>query len=230
MTRFSMVAIAAACCVVAVSLTQPRTTSRAATPAPTPVVSVTTLPALPSPGVATAHPVMPTPATIASSAPSAVPAGAGPTQQPAMPPPGTFILLNGAVANPMYVTLDQLQKMRSTSITLKISGHGIVTATGVPLAAVIAQAQPNVTTIPGSPDAAPSAYALITNVSGQTAIVAFPEFQKAFEGKIVLLAYLINGKPPKAGAATLIVQGDATGGRYIEGVSHIQITQPTASP
>jgi DMSO/TMAO reductase YedYZ molybdopterin-dependent catalytic subunit len=203
------------------------TSSRAAnTPAPTPMVSVTTLPALPSPGVPTAHPVAPT-----SSAPvmpaSAAPAAAHPGQTPAMPPPGTFILVNGAVAQPQYVTLDQLQKMRSTSITQKIQGHGIVTVTGVPLAAVIALAQPSDT---GGTDTSPNAYVLITGTQSQTALVAFPEFEKAFAGKIVLLAYLLNGKPPKAGAATLVVQGDASSGRFIEGVSHILIVQPSPSP
>jgi len=151
-------------------------------------------------------------------------------QPPALPPPGAFILLNGAVANPMYVTLDQLQKIRSTSITLKLSGRGVLTVTGAPLAAVINLSRPNLTSVPGNPDATPSAFALITGASGQSATVAFPEFEKAGEGKIVLLAYLINGKPPKAGAATLVVQGDGSDLRYIEGVSHIQVVQPSPSP
>ncbi|MBV8223186.1 MAG: hypothetical protein JO293_07465 [Candidatus Eremiobacteraeota bacterium] len=144
-----------------------------------------------------------------------------------MPPAGTFILVNGAVANPMYVTLDQLQKMRPISITQKVSGHGILTVTGVALPAVINLAQPTVT---GGTDTSPSAYACVTGLSSQTAIVAFPEFERSFGGKLVLLAYLINGKPPKTGAATLIVQGDASGGRFIEGVTHILIVQPSPSP
>ncbi len=210
--------------VVAWVLASTGTSSRAAnTPAPTPMVSVTTLPALPSPSVPTAHPVSPPPS--APVTPTSAPAPAG--QAPAMPPPGTFILVNGAVMQPQYITLDQLQKMRSTSITQKISGHGIVTVTGVPLADVIALARPNDT---GGTDGSPNAYALITNTQSQTALVAFPEFEKAFAGKIVLLAYLLNGKPPKAGAATLVVQGDASAGRFIEGVSHILVVQPSPSP
>jgi DMSO/TMAO reductase YedYZ molybdopterin-dependent catalytic subunit len=223
MTRTSMIAIATTCCAVALALGQPTSTSRAAgTPAPpTPVVSVTTLPALPSPAVATAHPVTPaplppTPATVMGS-PSAHPT-------PALPPPGTFILIDGAVAKPAYITLDQLQHLRSTSITLRIAGHGIVTSTGASLADVIDLAQPTVT---GGTRTSPSAYALITGVSGQTAVVAFPEFEPSFEGKNVLLAYLVNGKPVKAGAATLVVQGDATSGRFIEGVAHIAVAQPS---
>ena len=225
MTRFSMIAIAALCCAIAIALGQSVTTSRAAgTPAPTPVVSVTTLPALPSPGVSTAHPVTPaplapTPGPVMGS-PSAHSAAA-PT--PALPPPGTFILIDGAVAKPAYITLDQLQHMRSTSITLRIVGHGVVTVTGAQLAAVIDLAQPTVT---GGTSTSASAYALITGVSGQMAVVAFPEFEKAFEGKNVLLAYLVNGKPVKAGAATLVVQGDATAGRFIEGVTHIAVASP----
>ncbi|MBV8170648.1 MAG: hypothetical protein JO219_01825 [Candidatus Eremiobacteraeota bacterium] len=191
------------------------------TPAPTPMVSVTTLPALPSPGAPTAHPVSPAPGGYTPP-----PAG-GPTLAPAMPPAGTFILINGAVANPMYVTLDQLQKMRPTSITQKMSGHGILTVTGVPLAAVLDLAHPTVT---GGTSNSPSAIAIVSGVQSETAAVAFPEFEKAFDGKVVLLAYLINGKPAKPGMATLIVQGDQTGGRYVEGVTHIQILQPTPSP
>jgi DMSO/TMAO reductase YedYZ molybdopterin-dependent catalytic subunit len=145
---------------------------------------------------------------------------------PAPPPPGTVILIDGAVAAPMYLTLDQMQKMRSVSITQKISGHGVVTATGVLLPAVLEQARP---TVAGGPINAASAYVLVSGVSGELAIVAFPEFERAFQGKLVLLAYLINGKPSKPGAATLIVQGDSSGGRFIEGVTHIQIVQPTVS-
>ncbi|HZV80464.1 MAG TPA: hypothetical protein VFF60_12750 [Candidatus Binatus sp.] len=193
------------------------------TPAPTPMVSVTTLPALPSPGAPTAHPVNPVPTSSAAVPMTPVPAG---NLTPAPPPPGTVILIDGAVASPMYVTLDQLQKMRSVSITQKISGHGVVTATGVPLAAILAQARP---TVAGAPDNSASAYALVSGVSSQLAIVAFPEFLRAFQGKLVILAYLINGKPSKPGAATLIVQGDASGGRFIQGVTHIQVVQPSPS-
>jgi DMSO/TMAO reductase YedYZ molybdopterin-dependent catalytic subunit len=224
MTRISMIAIAATCCAIALALAQPSTTSLAAgTPAPTPAVSATTLPPLPSPGVTTAHPVTPapppaTPSTVMGTPPPHSSA----TQAPALPPPGTFILIDGMVAKPAYITLDQLQHLRPTSITQRIAGHGIVTVTGATLADVINLAQPTVT---GGTNTSPSAYAAITGVSGQTAVVAFPEFEKAFEGKIVLLAYLVNGKPVKAGAATLVVQGDATAGRFIEGVTHIAVAQ-----
>jgi hypothetical protein len=126
----------------------------------------------------------------------------------------------------MYVTLDQLQRMHSTSITQRIVGHGIVTVTGVPLAMILTLAQP---TVPGGTNTSPSAFALVTGVSGQSAIIAFPEFEKAFSGNLILLAYLINGKPPKGGAATLVVQGDASAGRFIEGVAKIQVVQPSPS-
>ncbi|HME82534.1 MAG TPA: hypothetical protein VKF82_10690 [Candidatus Eremiobacteraceae bacterium] len=220
----------AALCAAVLALAAGGTSSRAANPpAPTPVVSVTTLPALPSPGVATAHPVTPSAAVPPTPAPVMGSPASHPTtaQTPALPPPGTFILIDGAVAKPAYITLDQLQHMRSTSLTLRMSGHGVLTVTGAPLAAVIDLAQPNVT---GGPGSSPSAYALISGVSGQFAIVAFPEFEKDFEGKTVLLAYLVNGKPVKAGAATLVVQGDAKSGRLIEGVTHIAIVQPSPSP
>jgi DMSO/TMAO reductase YedYZ molybdopterin-dependent catalytic subunit len=230
MTRISMIAIAATSCAIALALGQPTMTSRAAgTPTPpTPVVSVTTLPALPSPGVGTAHPVTPAPLPpTPGPAMGSPPAHPLPALTPALPPPGTFILIDGMVAKPAYITLDQLQHLRSTSITLKMSGHGILTVTGASLADVINLAQPGVT---GGTNTSSSAYALFTGVSGQQAVVAFPEFEKAFEGKIILLAYLINGKPPKAGAATLVVQGDATAGRLVEGVTHIAIAQPSTSP
>jgi hypothetical protein len=172
-----------------------------------------TTPVVPPP---TPGPVMGTP-----------PAHPTPALTPALPPPGTFILIDGVVAKPTYITLDQLQHLRPTSITLRVVGHGILTVTGAPLGAVIDLAQPGVT---GGTSTSPSAYALISGVSGQLAVVAFPEFEKAFEGKNILLAYLINGKPPKAGAATLVVQGDATAGRFVEGVTHIAVVQPSPSP
>lgn len=222
-----MAAIAATCCAIVLALGQSTTTSRAATPAPTPVVSVTTLPALPSPGVATAHPVTPAPLPPTPAPVMSPPAHPTSAPTPALPPPGTFILIDGMVAKPAYITLDQLQHLRSTSITLRLAGHGILTVTGAQLADVIDLAQPGVT---GGTSTSSSAYAIITGVSGQVAVVAFPEFEKAFEGKNIVVAYLINGKPVKAGAATLVVQGDATAGRFIEGITHIAIAQPSASP
>jgi DMSO/TMAO reductase YedYZ molybdopterin-dependent catalytic subunit len=150
-----------------------------------------------------------------------------PTPTPALPPPGTFILVNGMVANPAFVTLDQLQRMRSTSLTMRVAGRGVMTVTGAPLAAVLDLVNPTVT---GGTTTSTRAYALVSGLSGQPAIVAFPEFERAFAGKQVLLAYLVNGRAVKPGAAMLVVQGDATAGRFVEGVTHVQVFEATPSP
>ncbi len=235
MKRSTVIAIAASCCVVAVALAQPNGSSRAATNAaqPTPVVSVTTLPALPSPGAPTAHPVTPPSAAATNPLPSSMSASpfgsphATPTAPPATiapPPPGTLITITGAVTHPLTISLDQLRDMHKTSITMRVidadGKHRFHTFAGTPLKAVLNLAVPS---NPGGADTSVNAYALITGLSGGPAIVAFPEFENDFANKTVLLAYQVNGKPVKIGSVMLVVDGDATVGRFVQGVTSIQI-------
>jgi hypothetical protein len=226
MNKLSLVAGGALCATAIVTLLAGGT-SRAATPPPTPVVSVTTLPALPSPGAATAHPVTPAPATtLPPLAAPTLPPGQTPAPNAtlALPPPGTAIVISGLVGKPQIITLGQLNKLPSGSLTMRIvdadGKHRFHTFSGALLRAAIDFAQP---LDAGGTSTSTRAYAVIQGVGGKSAIVAFPEFENDFAGKRVLLATTIDARPAPQGTATLVIEGDATRGRFVEGVTRILI-------
>jgi len=98
------------------------------------------------------------------------------------------------------------------------------TFTGVLLRDILTAAKP---TVPGGTETSLRAFAVVQGLTGQSAIVAFPEFEAAFNAKQVLVAYLIDGSPlPIRGIAQLIVPEDATRGRFIDSVTRIEVGAP----
>jgi len=186
--------------------------------APSPTVSVTTLPALPTMapnGPATSPPVQP-------SSPSN--AGGGSV----MAPPGSVIQVVGDVADPRVVTLKDLQRLRRSSLTLRVlDADGkwrVHTYTGVLLRDLISSVSP---VGPGGATASTSAYALIEGVNRAVALVSFPEFEVAFNNKQILLAYAVDGVPPPGPEiCQLVVPEDQTQARFITGVTTIRIGSP----
>jgi DMSO/TMAO reductase YedYZ molybdopterin-dependent catalytic subunit len=182
---------------------------------PSPVVSVTTLPQLP-----TVPPTQPTYAP--ANAPS-------PTASAVLAPAGTVIQMVGDVANPKVVTLKDLQLMRRSSVTLRVldpdGKRRVHIYSGVLLRELIASVSP---TGPGGAETSTKSYALIVGVNGDSALVAFPEFETAFNNKQILVAYMVDGAP-LAGQyiGQLIVPEDQTQGRFIAGISTIRIGSPT---
>ena len=183
--------------------------------APTPIVSVTTLPAMP-PGTPTSAPSasQPTVAPVLTPAPPVATPGL-----PTLPPVGVaYIPVTGQVMTPLNVTLSQLEHMKPISLALRFH-----TYTGVPLTDVLALARP---TFPDEPQTLMRKYVYFQGFKGQSAILSFPEFSKQFSGQLVMLAYLVDlrdVKPP--GFVQLVVQGDKTDARFIK-VAHIVIGEP----
>jgi DMSO/TMAO reductase YedYZ molybdopterin-dependent catalytic subunit len=183
--------------------------------APSPSVSVTTLPQLP-----TVAPVQPTYA---------------PTNQPApaasgiVAPPGTVIQVVGDVADPRVLSLKDLQVMRRSSITLRVvdpdGKRRVHIYSGVLLRDLIASVSP---IGPGGATQSTKAYALVEGIGGDSAIVAFPEFEEAFNNKQILVAYMEDGAPlPGPSIGQLIVPEDQSQGRFVAGISTIRIGSPT---
>lgn len=203
----------------------PRTTAVQAAQ-PTPMVSVTTLPALPG-NIPTAQPLggpspFPTPPpTLAPSAP------APPTRSPQDLAAHAIIEVGGDVNKPLALTLKDLEHMRGTSLTLQLidpDGRKRVHAfRGVLLADIIAAAQPRF-----GDDAATIArkYVMVTGVDGSTAIVSFPEFAAPFNDKKIVLAYLFDFKNLSSpGFAMLVVPEDATRARFLT-VARLTVGEP----
>lgn len=184
--------------------------------APSPSVSVTTLPQLP-----TVAPVQPTyaPATQPTSN-----AGSGGV----MAAPGTVIQVVGDVADPRVLTLKDLQLLRRSSLTLHVldpdGKRRVHIYTGVLLRDLIATVSP---TGPGGAVTSTRAYALVEGINGDSAIIAFPEFEQAYNNKQILVAYLVDGAPfPGQAIGQLIVPEDQTQGRFISAISTIRIGSP----
>jgi DMSO/TMAO reductase YedYZ molybdopterin-dependent catalytic subunit len=202
---------------------------RDATPAfaraaePSPVVSVTTLPALPTPRSSIAAPQTAAPAIY----PTAAPAMTQPPSNNVAAPPGSVIEITGAVGVPTMLTLKELQRLQRSSLTLRVADadgrNRFHTFTGATLRDVIALAQPRDV---GGLSTSKRAYALVWGVSGSPALVAFPEFESDFNGKTILLAYIEDARAPAEGIAELVVQGDATRGRFIKAVTKILVVDP----
>jgi len=184
--------------------------------APSPTVSVTTLPALPTMapnGSATSPPVQPSSSSNSSSVAA---------------PPGSVIQVVGDVADPRIVTLKDLQRMRRSSLTLRVLDPDgkwrVHTYTGVLLRDLVSAVSP---IGPGGATSSTRAYAFIEGVSGDSAIVSFPEFEVAFNNKQILLAYAVDGvPPPRPQICQLVVPEDQTPTRFINGVSTIRIGSP----
>jgi DMSO/TMAO reductase YedYZ molybdopterin-dependent catalytic subunit len=181
---------------------------------PSPQVSVTTLPQLPT-----------VPPTEPTYAPTSEPA---PTMASVVAPPGSVISVTGDVSAPKTFTLKDLEEMRHSSLTQYVvdsdGKRRLHTFTGVPLHDLIAAAGP---TDPGGADSSIKAYALVSGVNGDMALVAFPEFESAYNGKTILVAYLRDGGPlPGALIGDLIVPEDKSQGRYIQGVTTITVASP----
>ena len=182
-----------------------------ATAYPSPVVSVTTLPAL-------------------SPAPSAVPSASAVPQPAGSPapvaPPGTVIEVGGKVANPVTLALKDLQRMRQTTVTMRVvdtdGRHRFHTFTGLLLAELLATVRPQLS----SANALSSAFVVFQGLGG-SAIVAFPEFLPDYEGKQVLIAYFEDTRPlGTPGFAELVVPGDATRARFVTGLTKITVAEP----
>jgi DMSO/TMAO reductase YedYZ molybdopterin-dependent catalytic subunit len=179
---------------------------------PVPSVSATTLPALPTSAVqSTIPPAMSTPA------PSGIVA-----------PAGTLIQVTGAVATPVVLSLKDLQAMPRSTLTMRVldldGKRRVHIFTGPLFSDVISLAKPTTST---GIDMATHAYALVTGMTGASAIIAFAEFHRDYNAKRIILAYEEDGGPlPGSGIAQLVVPEDATQGRFIIGVTTIEIMTP----
>lgn len=193
----------------------PAAGAQAATGAPSPSVSVTTLPQLP---------------TTAPAQPTYAPANQPSTKAGGMvSAPGTVIQVVGDIADPRVLTLKDLQLLRRSSLTLRVTDpdgkRHVHVYSGVLLRDLVSAVAP---TGPGGATDSTRAYALIESVNGDSVLVAFPEFEEAFNNKAVLVAYMVDGAPlPGQNIAELIVPEDQTQGRFVTGISTIRIGSPT---
>jgi len=97
------------------------------------------------------------------------------------------------------------------------------TFTGVLLSDIVAAAQPR---FGNDPFTVAGKYVAVTGVTGATAIVGFPEFVSQFNGKRIILAYLLDLQNlPGPGFAMLAVPEDSTRARFLT-VARLTVGEP----
>jgi|ERR1700694_601028 len=194
---------------------------------PTPMVSVTTLPALPG-NISTASPLgSPTPFAPAPGASPLLISAPPATMSPQEIAAHAIIEVRGDVVKPLTLSLKDLEHMKSTSLTLQLldpdGRRRFHTFTGVLLSDIINAAQPR---FPMDPATLARKYVLVTGVNGENAIVGFPEFVPQFNGKRIILAYLLDLQNlTSPGFAMLAVPEDATRARFLT-VARLTVGEP----
>lgn len=162
--------------------------------------------------------------TGATTAPIAAPPS--PTK-PARPDvPADRILVTGPTGGDASVTAEALAKLPAVSVTVSFGTEGgqhQASFQGPLLWDVLAQT--------GAIDASRRreqvrAIVLIEGRDGYTAALAVGEIAPDFEGKQVILAERMDGRPLEPGHWRIIVPADRRGGRSVRDVARIAVTPP----
>jgi molybdate transport system substrate-binding protein len=138
-------------------------------------------------------------------------------------PPYGSLVMDGQVMNPLVLTVESLQgDFAEQSVTVTDSS-GETTYTGVLLWDVVNTAQPNLNADVRNDQL--SMYIVVTGADGYQAVIAWGEIDPTLGNQPILLAYAEDGRPiaDSLGDVRLIVPGDESSGRFVEGVAHISL-------
>lgn len=130
--------------------------------------------------------------------------------------------INGAVANPLRLTPGALRAMPATEVTIAKSADSDMppgTFRGVLLTKVLARAV--LKDKPGKHSFLQHSM-LVTGRDGYAVALAIGEIEPGMEGKTVLLAYDVDGRPFRDGIH-LVVPGDKQGARQVRDVVKIEV-------
>jgi Oxidoreductase molybdopterin binding domain len=137
-------------------------------------------------------------------------------------PPGITITTSAGV--PVTLTAPQLASLPSVTLSVSFgTDHGPMRAqfTGPLLWTVLIDAK---AINPAKPRSLVPLTAAITGRDGYVAAIALGEIAPAFEGKKIVLAEQMNGKPLGLEHFRLVVPGDKRGGRSVRDVVSIAVT------
>lgn len=136
--------------------------------------------------------------------------------------PALEITLGGTVQTPLHLTEAQLRAHPATDLTVQwpLGSHlQPGPYKGVSLMSLVAEA---VTKDEVGKNSYIRHTVLVYGRDGYAAALAEGEFNPAYEGKTVILAYEVDGKPFKDGLR-LVVPGDKEGGRQVHDVVRIEV-------
>ena len=130
--------------------------------------------------------------------------------------PASSVAVEGHVAHPGPLTLDQLKALPPVTVSLTFqTDHGPATGTwtGALLLDIVKQAQPLDNDTGKS---APLQHTILARGrDGYAVALAIGEIDPRFGGKQVIVAYQQGGKPMENQTFRLVVPGDAHGGRSV---------------
>jgi DMSO/TMAO reductase YedYZ molybdopterin-dependent catalytic subunit len=124
---------------------------------------------------------------------------------------------------PLLLTAAQIGKLPTVVANIRLgTEHGPMQASFAgPLLWTVLKQAPAISL--SNPTDAAREVVLITGADGYTAVLALAEIAPLFEGKKVLLATQINGKPLLPGHLRIIVPGDQRAGRSVRDVARIAV-------
>ena len=134
------------------------------------------------------------------------------------------LAIDGHVAHPAQVTLDQLKALPPVTLSLTFqTDHGPTTGTwtGALLLDIVKQAAP---VDSGSDKSAPLQHTILARShDGYGVALSIGEIDPRFAGKQVIVAYQRDGKPMENQTFRLVVPGDAHGGRSVNDLVSLTI-------
>jgi hypothetical protein len=146
----------------------------------------------------------------------------------AVPPPSQGgITIVSPTGIPIFLTTAEVAKLPTVQINVSFSmGPGIVRASFKgPLLWTVLECALSIHAEYSGVQA--RQIAIITGRGGYVAVLALGEISPAYEGKPVILAESMNGRPLGMGSFRLMVPGDQREDRSVNGVERIAIVTPT---
>ena len=136
----------------------------------------------------------------------------------------SVLAIEGRVAHPGALTLDQLKALPPVTVSLSFQtdrGPAAGTWTGALLLDIVKRAQP---VDNDSNKSAPLQHTILARGrDGYAVALAIGEIDPRFAGKEVIVAYRRDGKPMENQTFRLIVPGDAHGGRSVNDLISLTI-------
>jgi hypothetical protein len=141
------------------------------------------------------------------------------------------ILISGPTGASVVVSADQVEQLPASSIAVSFEtdrGHVQASFRGPTLWSLLLDAK---MISSKKPRQHVRGFVTITGQDGYTALVALGEIAPEFEGKNIILADAMGGKPLGDGHFRLVVPGDKRGGRSVRDVTRISVSElPTSTP
>jgi DMSO/TMAO reductase YedYZ molybdopterin-dependent catalytic subunit len=138
-------------------------------------------------------------------------------------PANVTLRVSGKVSQPLFLTVEDLGKLKKTELKAKDKDGKEHRYTGVACADLLREA--GVTLGPALRGKHLAQYVLVEAADGYRAVFALPELDPEFAREVVLVAYQVDGQPLPAGEGPfrLVVPADKKHARWVRQAAAIQV-------